>query len=85
MNEVMGVYLGAAITVLVVVFVILPVFVAILFDYSAKTYLEQVKLGLILAGVILGLIVFCILVIIALGFMSGDFNIINNLIMKVGI
>lgn len=79
-----NVIVGGLVTALTIVFIIAPAVLGLLFGYSADTYMGQVKAGLGLIGVILGLIVFCLVVVITLGFMTGNFDVVSDMINKVG-
>ena len=79
-----NVIVGGLVTALTIVFIIAPAVLGLLFGYSADTYMGQVKAGIGLIGVILGLIVFCLVVVITLGFMTGNFDVVSDMINKVG-
>ena len=79
-----NIIIGGLITTLVIIFIIAPATVGILFDYSAKTYLGQVRAGLGLMAALLVVVVLCFVVAIAVGFMTGNFDIVGDLINKVG-
>lgn len=79
-----NIIIGGVITALVVIFIVVPATVGILFDYSADTYLGQVQAGLGLIAALLVVVVLCFVVAIAVGFMTGNFNIVSDLINKVG-
>lgn len=79
-----NIIVGGIITALVIIFIVAPATVGILFEYSADTYLGQVKAGLSLMAALLVVVVLCFVVAIAIGFMTGNFNIVSDLINKVG-
>lgn len=79
-----NIIIGGLITTLVIIFIIAPAIVGILFDYSADTYLGQVQAGLSLMAALLVVVVLCFVVAIAVGFMTGNFDIVGDLIGKVG-
>lgn len=79
-----NIVIGGLITALVVIFFVAPAIVGVLFDYSADTYLGQVQAGLGLIAALLVIVVLCFVVVIAVGFMTGNFDIVSDLIDKVG-
>lgn len=79
-----NIIIGGLITVLVIIFIVAPATVGILFDYSADTYLGQVQAGLGLIAALLVIVVLCFVVAIAVGFMTGNFDIVSDLINKAG-
>lgn len=76
--------IGGLITALAIIFFVAPAIVGILFDYSADTYLGQVQAGLVLMAALLGVVVLFFVIFIAVGFMTGNFDIVGDLINKVG-
>lgn len=79
-----SIIIGGLITTLVIIFIVAPATVGILFDYSADTYLGQVQAGLGLIAALLVVVVLCFVIFIAVGFMTGNFDIVGDLINKVG-
>lgn len=79
-----NIIIGGIITALVIIFIVAPAIVGILFDYSADTYLGQVQAGLGLMVALLVVVVLCFVIAIAVGFMTGNFDIVGDLINKVG-
>ncbi|QYW06066.1 hypothetical protein KASIA_p022 [Shewanella phage vB_SspS_KASIA] len=79
-----NVIIGGVVTALTIVFIIAPAVLGLLFGYSADTYMGQVKAGLGLIGLILGLIVFVLVVVITIGFLTGNFDVVSDMINKVG-
>lgn len=79
-----NIIIGGLITTLVIIFIVAPATVGILFDYSADTYLGQVQAGMALTAALLVIVVLCFVVVIAVGFMTGNFDIVSDLINKVG-
>lgn len=77
-----NVIVGGAVTALTIVFIIAPAVLGLLFGYSADTYMGQVKAGLGLIGLILGLVVFVLVVVITVGFMTGNFDVVSDMINK---
>jgi hypothetical protein len=75
---------GGVVSVLTIVFIIAPAVVGLLFGYSADTYIGQVKAGIGLIGGMIVVVVLCIAVAITIGFMTGNFDIISDMIDKVG-
>ena len=79
-----NVIVGGVVSVLTIVFIIAPAVVGLLFGYSADTYMGQVKAGIGLIGGMLVVVVLCIAGVITVGFMTGIFDIISDIINKVG-
>lgn len=79
-----NVIVGGLVTALTIVFIIAPAVLGLLFGYSADTYMGQVKAGIGLIGLILGLVVFVLVAVIAVGFMTGNFDVVSDMINKVG-
>lgn len=76
--------IGFIITVTTIVFAVLPCLVAIMFDYSAKTYMDQVKCGLALLAIPVVSILGILAAFITVSFLFGDFDVVSKLISKVG-
>ena len=75
--------IGFVITVATTVFAVLPCLVAIMFDYSAETYMDEVKCGLALLAIPVVIILIILAVFITGSFLCGDFDVISKLISKI--
>lgn len=71
--------IGLIVSVSVFVFLIAPAFVAIAFNYTADTYIGQVKCGLILILSVILSMLLALAVIITIQFVLGDFSIVQRL------
>ena len=76
--------IGFVITVVTIIFLVLPCLVAVMFGYAANTYMNQVKCGLALLAIIVGVILVTLGVFITGSFLFGDFDVISKLISKIG-
>ena len=76
--------IGFIVTVITIVFAVLPCLVASMFDYSAKTYIDQVKCGLALLAIPVGIILIVLAVFITGSFLCGEFDVVKVLVTKLG-
>lgn len=80
-----NVIVGGLVTALTIIFIIAPAVLGLLFGYSADTYMGQVKAGLGMIGLILGLVMLCLAGVVFVEFVTGNFDVITDMRNKVGI
>lgn len=76
--------IGFIVTVITIIFAVLPCLIAIMFDYSAETYMDQVKCGLALLAIPVGIILITLAAFITGSYLCGDFDVISKLVSKIG-